>query len=67
MAEGAKGRFRVRRDAYGWQVGSGERHLRRGTMLEGRVVRRNWKARRVVLDTGETLLTLNEEDLEPFG
>ena len=67
MAEGPKGRFRVRRDAYGWQVGCGERHLRRGTMLEGRVVRRNGKARRVVLDTGETLLTLNEEDLEPFG
>lgn len=67
MVEGAKGRFRVRRDAYGWQVGGGERHLRRGTMLEGRVVRRNPKARRVVLDTGETLLTLNEEDLEPFA
>jgi len=67
MAEGAKGLFRVRRDAYGWQDGGGERQLLRGTMLEGRVVRRNLKARRVVLDTGETLLTINEEDLEPFG
>jgi hypothetical protein len=67
MAEGAKGRFRVRRDAYGWQVGVGERHLLRGTMLEGRVVRRNRKVRRVVLDTGDVILTLNEEDLEPFG
>lgn len=66
MAQGAKVQYRLRRDAYGWQVGAGERHLPRGTMLEGRVVRRNRKVRRVVLDTGDTLLTLNEEDLEPF-
>lgn len=65
MTEGAKGRFRLRRDAYGWQIGRGERLLLRGTLLEGRVVRRNRKVRRLVLDTGEAVLTLNEEDLEP--
>lgn len=58
-------RFRVRRDAYGWVVGGGERRWRRGTLLEGRVVRRNEAARRVVIDTGEGVFTLNEEDLEP--
>lgn len=72
MAEGAMGRlrvrrFRMRRDAYGWQVGVGPRHLLRGTVLEGHVVRRNAWARRVVIDTGRDLLTLNEEDLEPAG
>ncbi|HKI58979.1 MAG TPA: hypothetical protein VKA00_07185 [Trueperaceae bacterium] len=67
MAEGAVWRFRMRRDAYGWQVGEGPRHLLRGTVLEGRVVRRNTRARRVVIDTGNHVLTLNEEDLEPAG
>lgn len=67
MAEAAVGRFRVRRDAYGWQVGAGERRFLRGTLLEGRIVRRNASARRVVIDTGRMVLTLNEEDLEPAG
>ena len=66
MTEAAKSRFRVRRDAYGWQIGGGQRHLQRGTLLEGWVVRRNRRVRRVVLDTGDAMLTLNEEDLEPF-
>ncbi|MEJ2288791.1 MAG: hypothetical protein P8Y02_09140 [Deinococcales bacterium] len=66
MAEAAKARFRVLRDAYGWQIGCGQRHLQRGTLLEGRLVRRNGKVRRVVLDTGDAVLMLNEEDLEPF-
>lgn len=66
MAQGVVRRFRVRRYAYGWQVGGGERRLARGTLLEGRVVRRNPRARRVVIDTGDSMLTLNEEDLEPF-
>lgn len=66
MAEGVMvGRFRVRRDAYGWQVGAGPRQLLRGTLLEGRIVRRNARARRVVIDTGNHVWTLNEEDLEP--
>lgn len=65
MAQGGKGRFRLRRDAYGWQVGRGQRLLARGTLLEGWVVRRNSRARRLVLDTGDIRLTLNEEDLEP--
>lgn len=70
MADGAVGRlrvrrFRVRRDAYGWQVGAGPRHLVRGTLLEGHIVRHNARARRVVIDTGHHLWTLNEEDLEP--
>ncbi|HKI56394.1 MAG TPA: hypothetical protein VKB31_04520 [Trueperaceae bacterium] len=67
MAEGATGRFRVRRDAYCWQVGGGHRHLLRGTLLEGRILRRNAQVRRVVIDTGQGVLTLNEEDLEPAG
>lgn len=58
-------RFRVRRDASGWMVGGGERRWRRGTLLEGRVVRRNAAVRRVVIDTVDGIFTLNEEDLEP--
>lgn len=65
MADGGVGRYRMRRDAYGWQVGGGTRQLLRGTLVEGRIVRRNARVRRVVIDTGQALLTLNEEDLEP--
>lgn len=67
MAQGVVGRFRVRRDAYGWQVGGGHRHLLRGTLVEGRVLRHNTRARRVIIDTREGVLSLNEEDLEPAG
>lgn len=66
MPQSVVRRFRLRRDAYGWQVGRGEQRLPRGTLLEGRVVRRNPRVRRVVIDTGDNMLTLNEEDLEPF-
>jgi len=57
----------MRRDAYAWEVGGGPRLVSRGTLLSGTVLRRNRAARRIVLDTGHALLTLNEEDLEPAG
>lgn len=65
MEHGAR-RYRVVRDAYGWEVGGEPCHLARGTLIVGRIVRRNDAVRRVVVDTGETLLTLNEEDLAPL-
>lgn len=58
-------RYRAVRDAYGWEVGGGPYHAARGTLIVGRIVRRNESVRRIVIDTGESLLTLNEEDLEP--
>lgn len=61
--EGAT-RYRAVRDAYGWEVGGGPYHVARGTLIVGRIIRRNDSVRRVVIDTGESLLTLNEEDLE---
>lgn len=64
-ADGEVGRFRVLRDAYGWVVGDGSRLLERGTLVTGRVMRRNRSMRRIVIDTGQGLLTMNEEDLEP--
>lgn len=63
--DGATDRFRMRRDAFGLMVGGGQRQLLRGTLLEGRIVRRNETFRRVVIDTDQGMFTLNEEDVEP--
>ncbi len=60
-------RFRTTRDAYGWEVGGGTFALARGTMVVGKIVRRNDIVRRVVLETDDGLLTFNEEDLETLG
>lgn len=65
VAEEGATRYRAVRDAYGWEVGGGPYHAARGTLIVGRIIRRNDAVRRIVIDTGESLLTLNEEDLEP--
>ena len=63
--DGTTDRFRLRRDAFGLMVGGGQRQLLRGTLLVGRIVRRNETFRRVVIDSDQGMFTLNEEDLEP--
>lgn len=57
--------YRLTRDSYVWLAGSGYRHMSRGSLLTGYLLRRNEVYQKLVLATQEGVLNVNEEDVEP--
>lgn len=56
--------YRLKRDSYVWLAGSGYRHMTRGSLLTGHLLRRNDTYQKLVLATQEGVLNVNEEDVE---
>lgn len=59
--------YRLTRDSYVWLAGSGHRHMTRGSLLTGYLLRRNEVYQKLVLETNEGVLNVNEEDVEAVG
>jgi hypothetical protein len=59
--------YRLKRDSYVWLAGTGYRHMERGSLLTGYLLRRNEIYQKLVLATNEGVLNVNEEDVEPVG
>lgn len=59
--------YRLKRDSYVWLAGSGYRHMSRGSLLSGYLLRRNEVYQKLVLETREGVLNVNEEDVEQLG
>lgn len=59
--------YRLKRDSYVWLAGSGYRHMTRGSLLSGYLLRRNDVYQKLVLETREGVLNVNEEDVEQLG
>jgi hypothetical protein len=59
--------YRLKRDSYVWLAGSGYRHMERGSLLTGYLLRRNEVYQKLVLATQDGVLNINEEDVEPLG
>lgn len=64
--EESEATFVLARDAYVWLAGDGHQFLERGTVLTGRLLRRNEVHRKLVLDTATGIVSVNEEDVEPL-
>lgn len=59
--------YRLKRDSYVWLAGSGYRHMARGSLLTGYLLRRNDTYLKLVLATQDGVLNVNEEDVEPVN
>ncbi|MEX2535870.1 MAG: hypothetical protein WD273_09780 [Trueperaceae bacterium] len=55
------------RDSYVWLAGRGYRRVARGSLLSGYLLRRNEVYQKLVLETKEGVLNVNEEDVEAVG
>ena len=64
---GGSREYRLKRDSYVWLAGSGYRHMRRGSLLSGYLLRRNEVYQKLVLETRDGVLNVNEEDVEQLG
>ncbi|MEX2540335.1 MAG: hypothetical protein WD314_00945 [Trueperaceae bacterium] len=59
--------YRLKRDSYVWLAGSGYRHMTRGSMLTGYLLRRNEVYQKLVVATQDGVFNVNEEDVEQVG
>lgn len=59
--------YRLKRDSYVWLAGRGYRHMTRGSLLSGYLLRRNDVYQKLVLETRDGVLNVNEEDVEQLG